>query len=195
MDDKNCTPITGNLLVRKGEAVPSSWRRRQPARANRPRAAADNVVQRTISFARRLSQDRFTQGPEKTHKIMVVLASEHETLGQIAAKKGLTGTRSSAMHWWLFEWLIDEILHELAAASPRACSAAGDLPQRCGRAELWRAPSDGLKRRNASARRCRKPFSVDRMRPAARPFGSATLMKSGSDAGLARRNLEHELAS
>jgi len=46
MDDNKFTPITANLLVRKGEAAPSSVsvvasRRR----ANRPRAAADKVVQ------------------------------------------------------------------------------------------------------------------------------------------------------
>jgi len=140
MDDKKFTPITANLLVRKGEAVPSSVavvasRRR----ANRPRAAADNVVQMNdlVPPDGIFNTTALHKAQKKRHKIMVVLSErEHETLGHIAAKKGLTRHQivRNALGGY-FEWLIDEYCTSCRCIST-ACSMECDHLNAAEGAEL-----------------------------------------------------------
>jgi hypothetical protein len=140
MDDNKFTPITANLLVRKGEAAPSSVtvvasRRR----ANRPRAAADNVVQMNglVPPDGIFNKTALEKARQKPHKIMVVLTElEHETLGHIAAKKGLTRHQivRNALGGY-FEWLIDEYGTSCRCIAT-ACSAECDHLNAAEDAEL-----------------------------------------------------------
>jgi len=113
MDGSKFTPITANLLVRKGDAAPSSISAVSgPRRANRPSAGADNVVHMNglVPPDGIFNKTALQEAPHKQHKIMVVLSEqEHETLGHIAAKKGLTRHQivRNALDGY-FEWLIDE---------------------------------------------------------------------------------------
>lgn len=140
MDDHKFTPITANLLVRKGEAAPSSVtviasRRR----TNKPRAGADNVVQMSglVPPDGIFNKTALHKAQEKQHKIMVVLSErEHETLGHIAAKRGLTRHQivRSALGSY-FEWLIDEYGNSCRCIST-ACSTECDHLNAAEDAEL-----------------------------------------------------------
>src|SRR5258706_826454 len=157
MDDGKFARMTGNLLVRKGEAEPSSV---VPAAPNgRSHSRSGTVVRMSELAAPRgvFSKTAMQKAALRPHKIMVELTKEeHETLALVGAKKGFTPHQiiRHALDSY-FEWLIDEYGNSCRCISS-TCSTECDHLSAAEDAEL--SVSDrqtDWSRRNASAHPCR----------------------------------------
>jgi hypothetical protein len=119
MSHSKFAPVTANLLVRKGEAAPSSVA--VPAQPLRPVAWIGEIspppiadTERKFVFSPELGEhadgrDHCGAG-EKPRRIVLALSPhEYETLGLVAVKKGATRHQlaQEAMDAY-FEWLISE---------------------------------------------------------------------------------------
>jgi hypothetical protein len=138
MDDSKYAPVTANLLVRKGDAAPSTVNTNNSNGASRRRSKPKQDAL-TLTHSNVVAMNGFRvpegifdktatqQAPKKPHKIMVALSDEqHETLGLIAAKKGFTRHQivRNALEGY-FEWLADEFGSTCRCIST-TCSAGCD---------------------------------------------------------------------
>jgi hypothetical protein len=138
MDDSKYAPVTADLLVRKGDAAPSTVSTKNSNGASRRRSKPkQDALALTHSNVVAMNGFRVPEGifdktatqqaPKKPHKIMIALSDEqHETLGLIAAKKGFTRHQvvRNALEGY-FEWLADEFGSTCRCIST-TCSAGCD---------------------------------------------------------------------
>jgi len=115
MDYGKFARITSNLLVRKGDAGPSRVKPPKRSKTKKSSNGAANVVHLDGFMAPHsvYSKAAVPKAPARDHEIVITLtAGEHETLGLIAAKKGVTPHQivRQALDGY-FAWLADEYAH------------------------------------------------------------------------------------
>lgn len=129
MDEKFAS-VTAQLVVRKGEAAPSTHvvAAGSGTRKTKEHLTASNVVAMNGFAAPDGIFKTAVQKPSpKQRRVMVMLSErEHETLGHIAAKNGLTRYQivRKALDSY-FEWLIDEYANSCRCIST-TCSDSCD---------------------------------------------------------------------
>lgn len=160
IDESKFGQLTGDMLVRKGDAEPSDIRRSRKQKKDAPSlnlVASDPPAEQTAYhtadqtvvpgddgdlllpygvFEHTIGQ----AAPKKQHRIMIVLTEEeHETLGILAVKKGFTRHQvlRKALDAYL-EWLVDEYGTKCRCLSS-TCSADCD---HSSAAEVSERPTD-----------------------------------------------------
>jgi hypothetical protein len=153
IDESKFARLSPDMLVRKGEAEPSAIRRarRRKSEPTPPSTIASSEAEQSAEpslehdtellppfgvFDHTVSQT----APQKQHRVVVVLTEEeHETLGIVAIKHGVTRHQvlRKALDGYL-EWLVDEYGPRCRCIAS-SCSKEGD---HLSAAEVAERPTD-----------------------------------------------------